>query len=206
MEFVYVVKRYDLFDLEFPHGFVARAEHQPIVTRYLERITARGFFVERRHAEQDSSFKQVIPYVVVARGDEVLLLRRMRSQGESRLHDKLSIGVGGHINPIDAGPDVVTRAMQRELEEELHLSRQPPIAPAGILNDDSNAVGSVHFGLVAVADARSVDVAIRENDRMTGAFVDIAELKSLARDPANNFETWSALLVERIDQLVRMVD
>jgi hypothetical protein len=26
MEFVYVVKRYDLFDLEFPHGFRTAAE------------------------------------------------------------------------------------------------------------------------------------------------------------------------------------
>ena len=196
MEFVYVVKRQDLFDLEFPHGFLSRAKQPAQIDRYLERIRERGLFIERRHAEQDSSFKQIIPYVVLMRRGEVLLLRRTKSQGESRLHDKLSIGVGGHINPIDQGDDLLGQAMRRELEEELALSAPPPLTPVGVLNDDSNPVGSVHFGLVVLADAADVDVEIREKDRMTGSFVSIATVNELARDSNSNFETWSALLIE----------
>jgi len=57
-------------------------------------------------------------------------------------------------------------------------------------------VGSVHFGLVVLADAADVDVEIREKDRMTGSFVSIATVNELARDSNSNFETWSALLIE----------
>jgi predicted NUDIX family phosphoesterase len=198
MEFVYIVKRQDLFDLEFPHGFLARSEHRAQIDRYLERIRERGFFVERRHAEQDSSFKQIIPYIVLMRGGEVLLLRRTKSSGEARLHDKLSIGVGGHINPVDQGEDLLGEAMRRELNEELVLSAPPALTAVGVLNDDSNPVGSVHFGLVMVADAAEIGVDIREKDRMTGSFVSVSTVRELARDPANNFETWSALLIERL--------
>ena len=78
MEFVYVVKRQDLFDLHFPQGFLAASAHGEEIARYLERMRKKGFFVERRHAEEDSSLKQVIPYAVMARGSEVLLLRRSK--------------------------------------------------------------------------------------------------------------------------------
>jgi len=42
--------------------------------------------------------------------------------GEARLHNLYSIGVGGHINPVDAGDDILVRAMLREFNEELDYS------------------------------------------------------------------------------------
>src|SRR5678815_2630551 len=68
MEFVYVVKRYDLFDRSFPHGFVTEPD---AVAEWTRRIRERGFFLERRQAEQDSSFKQIIPYTLVLHGEQV---------------------------------------------------------------------------------------------------------------------------------------
>ena len=55
----------------------------------------------RPEMEEDPSYRQIIPYVVLTRGDEVLVLRRLKKGGEKRLHGLLSIGVGGHINPVD---------------------------------------------------------------------------------------------------------
>src|SRR5678816_1152626 len=81
MEFVYVVKRYDLFDRSFPHGFVTEPD---AVAEWTLRIRERGFFLERRQAEQDSSFKQIIPYTLVLHGEQVLLLRRLAQGGEAR--------------------------------------------------------------------------------------------------------------------------
>ena len=56
MEFVFVVKRSELFDLSFPHGFVPRvaADPQDRVATWTRRIRERGFFVERRWAEKDA--------------------------------------------------------------------------------------------------------------------------------------------------------
>ncbi len=217
MEFVYVVERSRLFDLSFPHGFVA-ATGSPAAQKagadHIARMRAHGFFVERRAAEQNSAWKQVIPYVVVKRGDSLLLLERKKKQGEVRLHGKLSIGVGGHINPVD-GPageggksaqggtrDVLLEGLKRELEEELDVQGRLDVKAAGFLNDDSTDVGSVHYGLVAVADARDAQVAIRETEMMEGRFVPRAELLALHREQRERFETWSSLLLDQLDAVL----
>ena len=211
MEFVYVVKRYDLFDRSFPHGFVTEPA---AVAEWTRRIRERGFFLERRQAEQDSSFKQVIPYTLVLHGEQVLLLRRLAKGGEARLHGKLSIGVGGHINPVDGvvpgaagagsvpgepGADLLDAGCRRELEEEIELACSYALQPVGIINDDASDVGSVHFGLVNVARCATAAVSIREADVLEGHFVGRAELQELARTEATRFETWSALIIERFD-------
>jgi predicted NUDIX family phosphoesterase len=202
MEFVYVVKRQDLFDLSFPHGFVARTPADPRVAAWTERIRTRGFFVERRWAERDSSFKQVIPYTLLTCGELVYLLRRTSGGGEARLHGKLSLGVGGHINPVDLAPgsDVLEAGCRRELEEEVEIRTPYALEAVGAINDDASDVGSVHFGLVNVARCETPDVAIRETEVLEGRFVPLAELKELARTQRERFETWSALILDRLDE------
>jgi len=213
MEFVYVVKRYDLFERSFPHGFVAEPG---AVAQWTRRIREKGFFLERRQAEQDSSFKQIIPYTLVLHGDEVLLLRRLSKGGEARLHGKLSIGVGGHINPIDGAgtgseaavgagraaagaADVLDAGCRRELEEEISIRCPYTLAPVGVINDDASDVGSVHFGLVNVARCETAEVSIRESEMLEGSFTTRAALAELARTESGRLETWSALVIERLD-------
>ncbi len=197
MEFVYVVKRSDLFDLHFPHGFLSYHLHRAEVDEYIDR-SKHGFFVERRHAEQDSSLKQIIPYTIVLHDDDVLLLRRSKQGGDARLHDKLSIGVGGHVNPIDAerrGNDGVFFACaHREIEEELIIAVNPRFDAIGVINDDSNPVGSVHFGVVCQLRLETPDVAVRETELLSAEFVPRAELRRLAEDPSTNLESWSRLI------------
>jgi predicted NUDIX family phosphoesterase len=206
MEFVYVVPRAALFRECYPQGFVpfagAREE-----TAFEEAVLGQGYFVERAHAEHAPDLKQVIPYTVVVRGGEVLLLRRLARGGESRLHDKLSIGVGGHINPEDLpgeGPTERRRLLEtgtrRELEEELAIEGRFELRRAGLMNDDSNPVGAVHLGLVQVAFLQG-DAVVRERDLLEGRFVRPAELRRLSADGAP-LETWSALLLGHLEALL----
>lgn len=221
MEFVYVVPRGELFPECYPHGLVpfsGGAGEDGFERAALETtIRERGFFVEREYAERTPSLKQVIPYTVVTRGDEVLLLRRLKKGGEARLRDKLSIGVGGHINPEDlpAGKpnarvtpdgtvvrDPVAAGSAREIEEEIDLDGEHTIHAVGILNDDSNPVGAVHVGWVQVLKlASGGDARIREQEVLEGSFVPREELVSLLESGAN-LETWSALLVSKLDEIL----
>lgn len=198
MEFVYVVKRYDLFDLAFPHGFMSYSEAGLEIGRYMDRIRERGFFLERRAAERDSSFKQIIPYCLVTTGDEMFLLHRFGTQGETRLHDKLSIGVGGHINPVDTGGDILEKGSERELLEELRFETGYRREVVGVINDESTPVGSVHFGIVYRVRPESRDVAVRETDQMGGGWVALPELRRVFEAERPRFETWSSLILDRI--------
>jgi predicted NUDIX family phosphoesterase len=142
----------------------------------LDIISAKHFFIDRPTAEQSPQYKQIIPYVVIRHDDSFFLLQRTPKQTESRLHHKLSIGVGGHINPDSP---TILGGLQKELEEEVGVEGDYKVSFVGILNDDTTDVGRVHLGAVYVLDATRRDVTIRETDKMTGSWATREELAPL---------------------------
>jgi predicted NUDIX family phosphoesterase len=155
----------------------------------------------RRRAEEDSTFKQIIPYCVVRHKEDVLLLRRLKTQGEKRLHNKLSIGVGGHINPVDVEGDLLELGCEREMAEEIAIGGRYRKRVVGFINDDATAVGSVHFGVVYRVDLEDRSVQVREAKMMEGSLTPIVEVRHLAATGAE-FETWSSLVLSRIDDVL----
>lgn len=208
MEFVFVVPRSTLFPEFYPHGFLPFGAEPGMVAResFERAVGETGFFVERDRAERTPAWKQVIPYTIVRCGDRVLLTRRTKRGGEARLHDKHSIGIGGHLNPEDADAtrdarrDPITSGSDREIREELVVRGEYEVRRVGLLNDDSNSVGAVHVGVVQVATVRA-PVEIREREQLEGRLVTIDDLRDLLAGGAN-FETWSQLLIPHLDELL----
>jgi len=159
----------------------------------LVTVALEGRFQRRGDAEEDPSFKQVIPYLVLRDGERWFLMRRTRAGGDARLHDLWSIGVGGHLNPGDG--DVVG-GLRREWHEEVVADFEPDFAPVGLLNDDTTPVGTVHIGFVFVADAAGRQVEIRETDKLSGAFATTGEVDAV-RD---RLETWSRLAFDALTE------
>jgi predicted NUDIX family phosphoesterase len=159
----------------------------------LDAIATRGEFRPRDEVENDPSFKQVIPYLVLRDGERVFLMKRTRAGADERLHERYSIGVGGHVNPDDGG---VAGGLVREWSEEIAADFTPDFVPLGLLNDDDNSVGAVHLGLVYAADAGGRPVAIRETHKLSGAFAGFAEVAEVEE----KLETWSALLFDFLRQ------
>ena len=133
-----------------PGGLGWRGVRGVGIEPYLAAIALHGSFRPRPEAETDPSWKQVIPYLVLRDGDRVFLMRRTRAGGDERLHERYTIGIGGHVNPGDTDP---LDALRREWAEEIDADFEPTLEPLGVLNDDDNAVGTVHIGLVYSADA-----------------------------------------------------
>jgi predicted NUDIX family phosphoesterase len=157
----------------------------------LETVAREGRFVDRASAEEDPTRKQVIPYLVLRDGARWFLMRRTRAGGDARLHDRWSIGVGGHLNPGDGD---VLGGLRREWAEELVADFEPPFEPVGLLNDDTTPVGSVHLGVVFVAEAAGRPVEIRETDKLAGSFATTEEVEQLRDD----METWSRLVFDAL--------
>jgi predicted NUDIX family phosphoesterase len=153
-------------------------------------IRTHGRFVDRPIAEEDPALKQLIPYVVVRDGALVYLMERTAAGGDARLHGKASIGVGGHLNPVDDGRDSLTDGLRREWSEELVADWEPGFRLVGLLNDDSNQVGSVHLGVVFEVEAAGRTVAVRERDKLTGRFATATEVRAAW----DRMETWSRLV------------
>jgi predicted NUDIX family phosphoesterase len=159
---------------------------------FLDLIPREGRYMLRDEAERDPAFKQVIPYLVLRDRGRYFLMRRSRAGADARLHDRWSIGVGGHLNP---GDDGLAGGLQREWHEELVAAFDPVFEPLALLNDDTTDVGAVHLGIVFVADAEGRPVAVREVEKLSGAFVEPSEVASVA----DNLETWSRLVFDALE-------
>jgi predicted NUDIX family phosphoesterase len=184
--------------LVVPRGFIVPGDGWLGVRRdgmaaALDAVARHGLFMRRGDAEEDPTHKQVIPYLVLRDGERWFLMRRTRAGGDARLHDRWSIGVGGHLNPGDAG---VEGCLRREWAEELVADFVPGFEPVGLLNDDTTAVGAVHVGFVYVADAAGRPVAIRETETLVGAFAVTGEVAAV-RD---GLETWSRLVFDSLTE------
>jgi predicted NUDIX family phosphoesterase len=209
---VFVVDRAEFFAGDWPQGFTALRGAD--AERLLERAFHCGRFVDRATAERTPAWKQWIPYGALVCGpgpgpgpiDGVFTVQRTRGQSEARLHGLFSVGLGGHIEPVDvaaaAGPQFFANALRRELLEELDFGglALPPPELIGLINDDSTEVGAVHAGLcyrlalpLPLATARQ-RVRIAETDKMRGGLTPLAELADLWQTPSQ-FETWSQLLI-----------
>jgi predicted NUDIX family phosphoesterase len=206
MEFVFVAPREELFPTCYPQGFQAFRTPEEGAA-FVATLARTGFFVERARAERTPAWKQVIPYCVVEHEGQVLLLRRRAKGGEARLHGKHSIGVGGHVNPVDhaegdhaGGEALFTEAARREIAEEVEIDGAYDLRLVGYLNDDSNAVGAVHLGLVHVAHS-SVPVRIREHEVLEGDLAGPDDIRQSLRR-GSDFESWSRLLIAHLEEFV----
>lgn len=159
----------------------------------LAAVEAHGRFIPRPDAEADPAFKQIIPYLVLRDGPRYFLMRRTQAGGDARLHDKRSIGVGGHLNPGDRD---VHGGLLREWREELDAGFVPGFTPTGLINDDTNDVGRVHLGVVFVADAAGRPVAVRETEKLSGGFASAAEILAVA----DSLESWSRLVFDHLER------
>lgn len=177
------------------------------VERYLSKIFASGIprFIPRSKAEEDPSYKQLIPYVLIAHDGRYLSYVRGRRAGETRLVGLRSIGIGGHINPIDnqvplfddSYREMYNIAVEREVAEEISVETNHTDRVVALLNDESNEVGSVHLGIVHcwVLDAPEVSKKEQMITQMT--FMTPAELG----DVRDTMETWSQLCLEGLDEM-----
>jgi len=167
--------------------------------QYLARVHAHAVFRRRGDVEDDPSHKQIIPYLIVRQGPQMFLFQRSAAGDEARLHGKYSIGVGGHINKsdVEGAADVVGAGLKRELEEELTVSRGWQARLVGVLNDETNSVGQVHFGLVHVVEVETREIAVKESETLSGRLADFSEVLAL-RD---RMETWSQLILDAADPI-----
>lgn len=140
-----------------PPSWVDRQSIVPLsLNEFNETCSSAGFeFINRRDAEKDASYKQIIPYIVLQTRDFDRTAIYNRQGSEKRLHDLWSIGIGGHINPIDMNTrtssflQILSAGMERELAEELDQRAEQDLPRfIGVISEDITDVGTVHLGAV----------------------------------------------------------
>lgn len=197
-EIIIVVKRDILFENEI-FAFQGLETHKGVVNKLFNNIAKHWTAMRRGDAETNYNYKQPIPYVILRRDNEIFLYKRLVGGGEKRLHNQLSIGVGGHLNPSDHGnfKETLYENLNRELVEELIINTKSREGRTiGFINDDINDVGRVHIGLLVVQDLpKDAKVTVRETDQLEGQWVTLNEL----REMKDQLESWSQIALDALN-------
>lgn len=148
---------------------------------------------ERSRVEEDESWLQLIPYLLLANNEGQLWAYR-RCGGDRRLDGSFSCGVGGHVDRGDQRSTLgqtAQAALLREADEELGVDLSAvTMAPAAWLYEGRTPVGRVHLGLVYVSrwlHARPPDPVQGETLEGQGFMPPVA----ISKD--RRFELWSRL-------------
>lgn len=173
------------------------------VSHYMPALLdpSHNLFLPRPAAEENPSYKQIIPYLVIRWGDRYLHYVRGKSGGEARLHAKGSIGIGGHINDGDTraahfDSAAYDHAVARELHEELIMPPTFRNRAVALLNDDSNPVGRVHLGIVHLIEVETSKISPHEDAIRDIQFLNVEELT--ARHDL--LEGWSQIVLGGLDK------
>ena len=147
---------------------------------YVDLIKKKCEFKRRGDMENDTSYQQIIPYVLFSFENKFFAYKYLDKAGEQRLvNNNYQLGVGGHINKEDVidGADVLEEGMMREWSEEIDFKgRILSKKLVGILNDGSTPVEQVHVGLVYHFVGDSAEISIKETDKMEGTMIELKDL------------------------------
>jgi predicted NUDIX family phosphoesterase len=193
-EKILVVKRDTLFAAGDFQGFVPARNfenYQQIVVRHQE-------FLWRSTMETDPSYKQIIPYLVFRHNQNFFVMQRKSTATESRLKNKYSLGIGGHIRCEDMQGKTLSDWARREFEEEVSYAGNLSIQPLGLINDDSNAVGQVHVGFVFLLGGDSANIAVK-SELKEGVLMTLAQMQPRYE----NMERWSQLVYDFLENCGR---
>lgn len=196
-EIILVAPRSEVFNNE-QLTFQGVETSQDKVNKIMYSISNTFTTMRRGDAEDNPAFKQPIPYCVIRKGSSLYVYERLKGGGETRLHNMLSLGAGGHMN--DTGHQTFEEILQdnllRELEEELDIqAEEKEFTTVGLINDDGNEVGKVHIGMLVILDLdTNASVTVRETDQIKGEWMSLGQL--LHPDTYDRLEPWSKYVVD----------
>lgn len=165
-------------------------------------------FIERKDAENNTDYKQLISYVLLTnQKNEILTYKRgSYSNAHSMIKGSTCLGFGGHVQQLDTsaptrklfskGLGGVFDTAEREVGEELKGILPENLEIVGYINDDSSPEGVKHLGVVLIGtiperfDIKQIATELSVNGLK---FMTVQQLW----EHFYEFEFWSHLIIRK---------
>ena len=157
---------------------------------YMHIINHRKEFHPRSLMELNPTYKQIIPYLIFTHDNKYFLMQRKSDASETRLRNKLTLGIGGHIRQEDLTENSLVAWAMREFHEEVNYAGNLTVQPLGIINDDSNDVGKVHIGFAFLLIGDSSEISVK-SELKSGELVSLDDCIA----QKESMESWSQFVV-----------
>jgi predicted NUDIX family phosphoesterase len=160
-----------------------------------------GEWRRRGDVEEDTEWRQVIPYTLIQNVNTGLFLasERTNKQGEERLHGRTSLGFGGHIEKSDLGTitvkgSIVDLAAWREIKEETGIvtGTRSFGGIIGVTDPCAEAVHLVHVGVLFHLATTELEFK-GEDDKHIRVWRTVDELN----ERLHYMERWSQIVMQR---------
>ncbi len=174
---------------------------------YEQRILKNMTTIRRGDAEVDTTYKQPIGYAIIINPTKKLVYIYQRAgqnnYDENRLEGKWSWGVGGHIDGCEitqANP--IHSSMLRELQEEITIKGSIKPQVIGYINDDSNDVGKVHFGILYAIITDATIAYPNDKESSCGSMRPFSFIQNLELSQDAEIENWSKIAIPYIQSVI----
>jgi len=166
-------------------------------------------FMIRWDAEVNFDYKQPIPYAIVLNeNNEIFVYKRGWSgsnAGESRLHEKIAIWVGGHIEREDEhSENILKDSLVREIEEELNISPENILEafPIWYINSEEDEVSKVHLWIAYIAKVKNSQFELLDGELDNGEFVSYKTLMEMCTSWDYDVEAWTQLIAPEVQKYI----
>ena len=173
--------------------------------------------------ENKPEWQQIIFYGLIRQKDRFFVYQRGGEKSqykEKRLQSKISVGIGGHIEPFDNN---LIDSLYREFDEEAALKKNgqeinlkdkegkvteksfaslADIYISGLIKYETDEVGEVHLGLACEINLLDPDLAveIREGENVEGKMMNLKEYQDWVRQREAVPEFWTQIFIEEISK------
>jgi predicted NUDIX family phosphoesterase len=155
---------------------------------------------QRASLEKDDDFRQLLPISIFTHKGKVWAYERTSKGGESRLHNKIAVAVGGHwdLEDLIIKDSVIdlekslSQTMERELEEEVNLTSSivRTVELENKVCADDTEVDRVHLAVVYVHELDGEGIESSEDQLKTVGFISPQELLN----GEYNIEVWAGII------------
>jgi len=201
-----VVKNEKLFEnTERKTGFYTDNEAD-----FEKQILENYEYMKRADAEVNFDYKQPIPYAVVMDENGYIFVYKRwganSNAGESRLHSKISIWVGWHIEKEEENSqNPIYDTLLREVEEELNIKKDniKEIEVLWYINNDEDDVNKVHIWVAYLIHIYNNNFDLLDGEIENGEFVSIDELKEMMNSENYDVEAWSKIIFDTLEKRLK---
>lgn len=187
---------------------LAKKEAAQLIKAIEENKSFRERFGENG-VENDPNWQQIGLYGVLIQEGKVFVFQRAggANYSEERLRSKVAVGVGGHMESSDNN---LMSSLLRELSEELQLSlngkpyeiREKDVRITGVIKDEMDTVGEVHFGLVCPINLNpGIKIELKGKENINSWMVPLGEYENLVSSKNLTPERWADLVINNAESL-----
>jgi len=158
---------------------------------------------QRGLLENDPSYKQIIPYLVLLHDKKIFYYIRPGAINEQRLANKLSIGVGGHVELEDVAhaDETIQAAVLREAKEEVGKDISVEnIKPLGFISSEVSDVERVHLGILMLSELEGNQLTVADDEIGMHGFATAKQMEQMMQDEKYSVENWTQIAWQAVRQ------